>query len=78
LLHAKSLVKENNPQVVKEIALKQLAIEGFKPEYFEIVDGLSLRPIADFKDSDYIVACTAVWAGDVRLIDNMIFKYQEN
>jgi pantoate--beta-alanine ligase len=78
LLNAKSLIRESNSKTVKEIALKQLTIKDFKPEYFEIVDGQSLMPISRFDDSDYIVACTAVWAGDVRLIDSMIFKQQEN
>ena len=78
LLKAKSLIKESRPEIVKELSLNQLAIKDFKPEYFEIVDGRSLLPITDFDDSDYIVACTAVWAGEVRLIDNMILKHQEN
>ena len=78
LLKAKSLLKENNSQTVSAIALKDLAIEDFKPEYFEIVDGRSLLPVEHYNDSNYIVACTAVWAGDVRLIDSMIFKHEEN
>jgi pantoate--beta-alanine ligase len=78
LLKAKTLIQENNPKAVKEMALKQLAIKNFKPEYFEIVDGQTLLPIESIDDSDFIVACTAVWAGDVRLIDNMIFKFQDN
>lgn len=78
LLKAKTIIKEKDSKTVQEIALKDLAIKDFKPEYFEIVDGRSLLPVATFNDSDYIVACTAVWAGDVRLIDSMIFKHQGN
>ena len=55
-------------------AIKTLSIPGFKPEYFDIVDGNTLQPVKDVRDTDWIVACTAVWAGDVRLIDNMILK----
>ena len=74
LLEAKSLIKENTSREVEEIAFKSLSVDGFKPEYFEIVDGYDLTPVTDFDESDFIVACTAVWAGDVRLIDNMILK----
>lgn len=78
LLKAKSLIKENSAKIVEQMALDSLTIEDFKPEYFEIVDGRSLMPVEAFDDSNFIVACTAVWAGDVRLIDNMILKNQGN
>jgi pantoate--beta-alanine ligase len=57
---------------LQEEAIQRLAIPGFRPEYFEIVDGNTLLP-AD-ADTEFIVACCAVWAGDVRLIDNVIVK----
>lgn len=50
------------------------AIDDFKPEYVTIADGYSLKPIENFQDHYYVVVCTAVWAGDVRLIDNHILK----
>jgi len=60
---------------LQQYAMKRLAkIDGFKPEYFTIADGRLLKSINNVKDSDYCVACTAVWAGEVRLIDNMILK----
>jgi len=37
-------------------------------------DLCQLKPIKSFKGVDYVVACTAVWAGEVRLIDNMVLK----
>lgn len=45
-----------------------------KVEYYEIVDGYSLQSVSDWSDSDYIVGCIAVFCGDVRLIDNVIYK----
>ncbi|MCL4153965.1 UNVERIFIED_CONTAM: hypothetical protein GTU68_029351 [Idotea baltica] len=54
-------------------ALCALSVSPFKPEYFEIVDGYTLQPIDPEQPSDYVVACTAVWADNVRLIDNIIF-----
>ena len=65
----------HTPEEIKETVLKDLGVlVGFKPEYFEIVDGHTLLPITNFEDTEMIVACTAVWVGDVRLIDNMILK----
>lgn len=52
----------------------RMTIEDFRPEYFTIVDGHTLQPVQDVSKHDYIVACTAVWAGDVRLIDNEILR----
>ena len=49
---------------------------GFRPEYFSIVDGETLLPIDRPTPNQKIVACVATWAGDVRLIDNLIL--QEN
>ncbi len=47
---------------------------AFRPEYFSLVDGLTLEPIDDPAEHKIIVACTAVWVGDIRLIDNMLLK----
>lgn len=63
------------PQEIKKIALEKLnTIPGFKSEYFEIVHGKTLQPIEVLEDVKYAVACVAVWAGNVRLIDNIILK----
>ena len=61
-------------KTLEKKALEKLNIRGFKPEYFSIVEGKTLAPIKDVSQHKYIVACTAVWAGDVRLIDNMVLK----
>ena len=55
--------------------MQMLDIPGFRPEYFEIADGYTLAPATE--DTRYVVACCAVWAGNVRLIDNMILKESE-
>ena len=52
--------------------MKELSAPGFEPEYFTIVDGHTLQPIKEFSDTDYVVACLAVWLEGVRLIDNEI------
>jgi len=74
LLGAKKMMDEKTPKEVKDWAMKELSIPEFKPEYFEVIDGISLQPIDDFSETNFAVACTAVWAGEVRLIDNMVLK----
>ena len=43
-------------------------------EYFDIVDGFTLKSINNWEDSKYPVGCVAVFAGKVRLIDNIIYQ----
>lgn len=62
------------PEAQEQLALWQLADADFRPEYFRIVDGATLRPLNEYSSTEHAVACTAVWAGGVRLIDNMILK----
>lgn len=45
---------------------------GARLEYFELADPATLRPAADNADS--VIACIAAFAGDVRLIDNLIIS----
>ena len=62
---------------LKEITtnvLERLALPDFNLEYFEIVDGNTLQKIEKLSASKFVVACIAVWVGEVRLIDNLIFK----
>ena len=44
-----------------------------KVEYFEICNGYTLMPISNWSDVDYIVGCIAVYAGKIRLIDNITY-----
>lgn len=57
-----------------ENGLKKLTIAPFEPEYLTLVDGYKLTPMTDMEASNYVVACVAVWADGVRLIDNIIVK----
>jgi pantoate--beta-alanine ligase len=71
---AKEQVGNRPVNEVIEVAMANLSIPDFKPEYFDIVDGLTLQPVRSWQDHTSIVACTAVWAGEIRLIDNMILR----
>ncbi len=59
---------------VAQWARRRLDRPPLRVEYFEIVDGTTLRPLTSLAEADTVVACTAVWAGEVRLIDNVILK----
>ncbi len=72
LTYIKDNIHKKSPKTLEKKGLEMVSIADFKPEYLKIVDGYTLEPIKDSKDHSYIVACTAVWAGEVRLIDNMI------
>jgi len=74
LQEAKAMISEKEPAEIKDWAMDVMKNHDLKPEYFEIVDGITLQAIERFKDSNFVVACTAAWAGEVRLIDNLVFK----
>ena len=63
-------VKETIDNVVATLN----AVPEMRVEYYEIVDGNTLQPIADWNDSDYIVGCITVYNGEVRLIDNIAYR----
>lgn len=48
--------------------------DGFRVEYFEIVDGETLIPVEEWDEAKYIVGCITVYVGSVRLIDNIEYR----
>ena len=74
LKQARSLTMTKSPADVAKISTEKIIKAGFKLEYFSIVDGITLQPIGEWKDSETVVACVAAWLGDVRLIDNLRLK----
>lgn len=67
--------KENTLQQTKAFVEEAInATEGFKLEYYQIVDGRTLQPVGQWDDSDYIVGCIALFCGKIRLIDNIKYK----
>jgi pantoate--beta-alanine ligase len=75
LKEASEMVGEFSPSEIQRMTVQKLRAEpSFRLEYFEIVDGRTLLPIQLFEDTDFAVALTALWVGEVRLIDNMILK----
>ncbi len=60
-------VKELRQWAVKKINSNP----AFRVEYFEIVDKNDFHIIENWKEKENALACTAVYLGDVRLIDNI-------
>lgn len=68
------LTSTYSPTEIAKMGSDFLTSKGFKVEYFALADGRTLQPIRLFEDTDYVVALVAAWAGDIRLIDNIIVK----
>ncbi|WP_372774779.1 pantoate--beta-alanine ligase [Mangrovibacterium sp.] len=62
-------VEEVKRQVVEEINANAF----LETEYFEIVNDTDLKPVLRWDDPVNKVACIAVFCGEVRLIDNLVF-----
>ena len=74
----KQAVAEHQTQTVKETIQKTIDVINESPllevEYFSIVNDRTLQPIEKWEEAMSPVGCIAVQAGEVRLIDNIVFK----
>ncbi|MDR2951431.1 MAG: pantoate--beta-alanine ligase [Prevotella sp.] len=61
-------------QVIDKVTDTLNSFDELNVEYYEIADGYTLQSVKDWKGANYIVGCIAVFCGDVRLIDNIIYK----
>lgn len=71
LAHVKSNFSIEAMSTLETAARKNLEKFGMRVEYFSIRDAVNLQPISNITKE--IVVLTAVWLGDVRLIDNILF-----
>jgi len=69
---AKKDYKTKSASQISKAGIKSLEQAGLKPEYFEIVDGDTLKGVRRKASHKYVVICAAAWAGEIRLIDNII------
>lgn len=74
LIDSRTAFQREPAATVGARAIERLTAAGLKPEYFDIVDGISLLPVQHYEESDFVVACVAAWAGAVRLIDNLVIR----
>lgn len=64
--------KSHSVADTKEWVVAQVnSYDAMEVEYYEIVDALSMQPIADWNEAKQAVGCITVYLGDVRLIDNI-------
>lgn len=47
------------------------SIEHLKVEYYDIVDGRTLKTLSDWSETSEPVGCITVYCGEIRLIDNI-------
>jgi len=74
LKEAKELSAVKTVAGVKEFVVSQInASELLIVEYFEIVNDISLKPVVSWSEEGTKVGCIALYAGKIRLIDNIIF-----
>lgn len=71
LQKAKDWAKTHTPQETLEKVHSAFAKTSLKLEYFTFCDEETLKPIHSWSDSPNIRAFVAVYAGEIRLIDNM-------
>ena len=67
-----SWARDHSVEQTKRYVIDELnSLSHLKVEYYEIVDALTMQPIADWNESAGPVGCVTVFCGDVRLIDNI-------
>lgn len=76
LMNSLAMAKNNKPNFIKQQVVNEINKETLlKVEYFDIVDQLTLQSVEQFESENGIIGCIAVWAGNIRLIDNIIYNY---
>lgn len=75
LFKSRIFAVENSLETIRQYVLNSIeSVDGLRIEYFEIVDGNTLQPVQDWKDSNFVVGCLAAYCGKIRLIDNIKYK----
>jgi len=73
LKEAKELVGTKTVAEVKEFVVNRInATDLLRVEYFEIVDDTTLMSVGSWSEAGTKVGCIALYAGKIRLIDNII------
>lgn len=72
LLQMKEHLQPGTVLKLKETAGSFLKSKGFRVDYTELANADTLELVTDWNGQDKLVALTAAYLGEVRLIDNMI------
>jgi len=72
--------KQADIPILEKMIISEINNSGnFEVEYFEIVDNVSLKKVYDYSSLDprlQYYGCIAIFAGKIRLIDNIEFYFQ--
>jgi pantoate--beta-alanine ligase len=75
LIAATAMASDFEPSEIKDFVADRInMIPDFRLEYFEIVEDATLRPVTsvwEMSPEKSYYGCIALWAGEVRLIDNI-------
>lgn len=71
LLYAKSMRHVAEIVELEQACIARLDQAPLRPEYFSIVEINTLQERETWTPGEKFIACTAVWADNIRLIDNM-------
>jgi pantoate--beta-alanine ligase len=78
LRQASEMAKTSSIAKLKDFIITSIEKSpGFRVEYFEIVDDVTLTPLKSKDEADKkskYFGCIALYAGEIRLIDNMEFR----
>ena len=74
LLFLKQNLGKESLADLKNDATTLLEQKGFKPDYVEITDAQTLKPISELNSSKSILGLAAAYIGNVRLIDNIVLS----
>lgn len=75
LFTARELKHNHTPQeVIHKVSAQFEKSPGVKLEYFEIIDGITLKPAKEWSDDHEVIGCIAARVGKIRLIDNINFS----
>jgi pantoate--beta-alanine ligase len=78
LIHQLRFIKENLvPGDTSETVLtasKNLTYAGFKVDYLELADAVTLLPVVNWNGEQKIVALAAAFLNEIRLIDNLLLN----
>ena len=75
LSEARNIASTMSVEELKNRVVEQINSNEFlETEYFEIVDDETLSPVVQWDAPVNKVACIAVFCGEVRLIDNLVFN----
>ena len=78
LSEAKVLAETLSLEEVKEFVIQKISSNPLlKLEYFEIVDDTTLVSVKSWNEPGIKVGCIAVFAGKIRLIDNIVFTVNQ-